>query len=700
MKFKNKMTVAVLGLILAIMFVFTLIVSYTVKKQNMGVSRDALKNAFTIVQFQLSDLQKKILSDTRQIIVAADLPTELSMIESYKQRPDGYTMTRSNYVKIIESLYSMVSTGEMSHMAAYDGAGDLAAFVGVDNGQIAGGFSYKAHDRRVFEIFRVDPGEKITSDLFKTADQWPFDIDLLNARIIEADTVAFKGDKASVQITAHALATEERVDFKTKQKIKRVIGMVTGSKIIGAAFADKVATFSGTEVVVFSTAGKGIGTLKTYDHLNFNDIEKINNRLNIENMEIRLDETVIGAQAYTRGIFSITQEKEPVGALVVLHSKSLAQANTRQIIHFLTGAAFICILLILPMVFLFANNMTKPILRMVAGLEDIAQGEGDLTMTLDVKNKGEIGEMARWFNLFVNKLRGIIGDVKDNSTALDSSSDALFVLSGQMSKLADNMSDRCNSVSTATAEMSGNLSAISAVMEESSTNVNTVAGAAEQMTGSVNGISTNCSKARNIAKTAMEQAGQASENIKALGKTAVEIGTVIESITEISGQTNLLALNATIEAARAGEAGKGFAVVANEIKALAGQTACAALEIKEKIIANQESTQKTVVDIEAVTSIIYEINAIVTIIADEVNEQSATTQEIAASVAHISHGIQNANGNVSQNADAAETIAEDISGINADAAGMSTFASKLSKSAEKLSTQAVQLQKLVSVFRI
>lgn len=700
MKFKNKMTIALLGLVLVIMFVFTLIVSLTVKRQNMGVSTDSLKNAFTIVQYQLSDLQKKILSDTRQIIVAADLPTELSMIESYKQRPDGYTMTRLNYIKIIESLYSRVSTGEMSHMSAYDKDGDLAAFVGTDKGKVAGGFSYKAHGKQVFEVFKVNAGETITKDLFKTADQWPFDIVLLKAPIIEEDRIVFEENNASFQITAHALAMEERVDFRTKKKIKNVIGMVTGSKIIGVDFAAKVATFSGTEVMIFSAKGAGIGTLKKYDHLKFDDIGKIKNRLEIKEMEILLDETVIGEQGYARGIFPITQGKNSVGAVVVLHSKAAARANSRQIIKFLTSAAFICILLILPLIFLFANNMTNPILRMVAGLEDIAQGEGDLTMKLDVKSKGEIGEMARWFNLFVDKLREVIKDVKDNSTSLDSSSDSLFVLSGQMSKLADNMSGRCNSVSAATSEMSDNLSSISSAMEQNSTNVNMVAHATEQMTGSVNEISKNCSKARDVAQTAMEQAGNASESIKALGKTAIEIGTVIESITEISGQTNLLALNATIEAARAGDAGKGFAVVANEIKALASQTACAALEIKKKITANQESTQKTVAEIEAVTNIIYEINTIVTIITDEVEEQSATTQEIAGSVSQISHGIQEVNGNVFQNADAAGKIAKDISDINGDASGMSAFASKISNSAEKLSTQAVQLQKLVSVFKI
>ena len=160
MKFKNKLTVAVLGLVIILMFVSTLIVSLTVKKQNLGISTDSLKNAFTIIEYQLSDLQKKILSDTNQIIVAADIAIELSMIESYKQRDDGHTMTRFNHVKIIEALYSKVNTGNMSHMIAYNSAGDLVAFVGIDNGKVIGAYPYKADNKPVFQIAELTAGEE------------------------------------------------------------------------------------------------------------------------------------------------------------------------------------------------------------------------------------------------------------------------------------------------------------------------------------------------------------------------------------------------------------------------------------------------------------------------------------------------------------------------------------------------------------
>ncbi len=701
MTFKNKLTIATIGLVVIIVVVFTLIVSYTVSKQNMTVSTDSLKNAFTIIQYQLEDLKTKFLSETRQVIAIADLGTELSLIESYKQRPDGHTMTRSNHIKIITNLYSAASAGNISRMSAYDADGKLVAFVKINKGKVSGVYPYKKDGKPAFQLAQINLGEEFVEDTFKIVAQWPFEPSLLTAEIHEKDGVAFHGNPASVQIVANAISTVEKFNFKTKEKTKRTLGMVVASKIIGREFASKVATFSSTEVMVFSAKshGKGSGTLKLYNDFKLDTVKEIKNRIKVGKKQIFLDEFVIENQEYARGICTLESGTQEIGAIVVLHSKAVAKANTNQIIKFLSIAAILCILLILPLVFLFAKTMTKPILKVVSGLEDIAQGEGDLTMTLDIRGKSEIGQLARWFNLFIEKLRGIITDVKDNSTALDASSDKLSALSSQMSDTADNMSGKFDSVASSASEMNDNLSSIAAAMEQTSTNVNLVATATEQMTSSVNEISRNSGKARDVAQEAVSRAGQASEKIGDLGKTAKEIGTVIQSITEISEQTNLLALNATIEAARAGEAGKGFAVVANEIKELARQTASAALEIKEKISANQESTIKTVAEIKQITDIINDINEVISTIATAVEVQSATTQEIADNVSQMSQGIQEVNENVSISSDAAGKIAGDIQEVNQDAAQMSVSGSKVSVNADELSNLAAELQKLVSVFK-
>ena len=134
-----------------------------------------------------------------------------------------------------------------------------------------------------------------------------------------------------------------------------------------------------------------------------------------------------------------------------------------------------------------------------------------------------------------------------------------------------------------------------------------------------------------------------------------EIGQVIKVITSIAQQTNLLALNATIEAARAGEAGKGFAVVANEVKELAKETAKATEDISRKIEAIQTDTKAAVDAIGTISGVINQINGISSTIATAVEEQNATTNEMARNVSEAARGSGEITSNIAGVAQAAES---------------------------------------------
>ncbi len=347
-----------------------------------------------------------------------------------------------------------------------------------------------------------------------------------------------------------------------------------------------------------------------------------------------------------------------------------------------------------------SRSIVTPVNAAVAGLKDIAQGDGDLTKRLTVLSGDEVGQLAVWFNTFLDKLQALIKEIGGKSQALGVAATELTRLSDGMSAGAGNMSARSGSVAAAAEEMSTNIQSVSAAMEQSSSNVSMVASATEEMTSTVNEIGQNAEKARAVSESAVLQSQRTSEKVTALGESARKIGRVTETITEISEQTNLLALNATIEAARAGEAGKGFAVVANEIKELARQTAAATVDIKNQIGDMQSTTTSTIDDIKKISEVIADINSAINGIASAVEEQSAATSEISNNIAQASLGITEVNENVAQSTLVVTDITKDIAQINQQSTELGDGSSQVQLSAQGLSELADQLNIMMGRFKV
>ena len=288
---------------------------------------------------------------------------------------------------------------------------------------------------------------------------------------------------------------------------------------------------------------------------------------------------------------------------------------------FLSGISALTILMVL-----------RPIQAVVAGMKDIATGDGDLTKRLKIKSTDEIGALSQWFNTFIENLQSIVRDVASNADDIRSSSAALSQISNQMSEGSRKTSDKALGVSEAGDQMRTNMSSVAAAMEQAATNLSMVVTSVEEMTATINEIAQTSENARGKADAAVQLANETSDQVNDLGQSAQKIGKVVETITDISEQVNLLALNATIEAARAGEAGKGFAVVANEIKELANQTSQSTSEIKSRVSDIQSSTESTVTRISDIVSAFGEVNELVGTIATAIEEQSVTTQEISGNL--------------------------------------------------------------------
>jgi len=331
----------------------------------------------------------------------------------------------------------------------------------------------------------------------------------------------------------------------------------------------------------------------------------------------------------------------------------------------------------------------------------IADGiaKGDLTVEFDTGGKKITGVYGNMKEMTEN-LNRMFTDITGGVQTLTSSSTELSAISQQMASGSEQSSQKANNVATAAEEMATSMNSVAAATEQTTASLQMIVAAAEEMSATINEIASNTAKGSQTTSEAVSKAEHISRKVDDLGKAALEISKVTETISDISEQTNLLALNATIEAARAGEAGKGFAVVAAEIKALAQQTAEATDEIGSRIGDVQSSTRESVSAIGSIVDIINEINIIVTSVATAIEEQSATTQEISNNVSQAAAGVQEVNENVNQTSAVAGDVTEDVHKVSQAADEMNAGSLQVSSSAVELSELAENLNEMVSRFKL
>ena len=267
-------------------------------------------------------------------------------------------------------------------------------------------------------------------------------------------------------------------------------------------------------------------------------------------------------------------------------------------------------------------------------------------------------------------------------------------------KVIDTLTETASQLSAATEEFGATASTLlqsaertsedavnaTAAAEQVNSGIQTVAASSEEMTSTIKEIANNTNGSSKMAQDCQVEAKNTSDVMDSLNQSSEEIGTITKVISSIAQQTNLLALNATIEAARAGEAGKGFAVVANEVKELAKQSAVAAEEISNKIMAIQETSGRSVTAVKNISKTIDEISGSFHTVAASVEEQSATTNEVSriigesgAAVTQISEVIRQVSANAQESSSGAQQV--------------QTAARELNSLAEKLNGLVVDLKK-------
>jgi methyl-accepting chemotaxis protein len=324
--------------------------------------------------------------------------------------------------------------------------------------------------------------------------------------------------------------------------------------------------------------------------------------------------------------------------------------------------------------------VARPIGQLAARLEDIAEGEGDLTVQLEASGNDEIARSSRAFNNFTGKIRSTISQVQGAIEHLGNSAGQLQEVSGTNIQRIEMQRQESQRVSQAMQQMATNVQHVddaSTSALDNTVQANEQAGSGQQqVTQTVQAI-----------ERLASQVEQASATITQLAGDSEAIGGVLDVIGSIAEQTNLLALNAAIEAARAGEQGRGFAVVADEVRTLAARTQQSTAEIQGMIERLQEgarqaakvmaesrdyahqtvqqgsTTGETFASIAAAVSQIADVNRAIT---EAVEVQQSSTDEVSHSIVRIgetSEQIEEASQSINQASDALAALSQQLQGM-------------------------------------
>lgn len=348
-----------------------------------------------------------------------------------------------------------------------------------------------------------------------------------------------------------------------------------------------------------------------------------------------------------------------------------AEADELFAIKLITIILIVAILLGIALALILGRSITTPISHLRAQLQEIAEGNGDLSIRLNSTAKDEIGVVSKLFDRFIEKLARTMKQINQSSISLEEVSIKAVEIMNENERVIDQQTQETDLVANAISEMS-------IATEEIAQNTSKASNLAEAVKGNVDQGKKMADSTQTIITDMAKEVAATSQDLELLAKETENIGAVLDTIRGIAEQTNLLALNAAIEAARAGETGRGFAVVADEVRSLAQRTQEATVDIQSLIEKLQEEAKNAVTSMTAGNQKTEDCLNFSNKTVDAFNEAFKTVDQISSLNIQIAAAVE-------EQAQVSRTIHTNLGNIQAIAQTTSQSSKRCAKANEKMS---------------